>query len=544
MKINPLLAIDFYKTGHIAQYPKGTTKVYSNFTARSSRLASKIEGIFDERVVFFGLQGFIKWFLIDSFNEDFFYRNQEDVVAEYKWYMDQGLGIDSVNCDHIAALHGLGYLPLQIKALPEGSLVNIKVPMFTVTNTHPDFAWLTNYLEDMLSNETWKSCTTATTAWQYRKLLDKYADETGANKDFVMWQGHDFSFRGMGGIHDGAKNGAGHLLSFFGTDTVSAIKYLKDYYAGAETYIGGSVPATEHSVMCMGGEVSEVDTFRRLITEVYPSGVVSIVSDTWDFWNVITVTAKELKEEILARKENALGLAKVVFRPDSGDPADIICGLKLGKDIFNSVDEAYAKYDGYPHSDLPSVIKVGNKYLGMSQMDPGRVGIGGEHSEAEVKGAVECLWDIFGGTINAEGYKELNPRVGLIYGDSITLERAQNILERLKAKGFASSNIVFGIGSYTYQYQTRDSFGFAMKATYGIVEGVPREIYKDPKTGDGGKKSAKGLLRVEKEGKDFVLHDQQTPEQEELGELRVVFYNGEPYENQSLEQIRSVLANG
>lgn len=503
MKINPLLAIDFYKTGHIVQYPKGTTKVYSNFTARSSRLASKIEGIFDERVVFFGLQGFIQWFLIDSFDEDFFCRDKDEVVAEYKWYMDQGLGLDSVNCDHIGALHDLGYLPVRIKALPEGSLVNIKVPMFTVTNTHPDFAWLTNYLEDVLSNETWKSCTTATTAWQYRKLLDKYADETGANKDFVMWQGHDFSFRGMGGIHDGAKNSAGHLLSFYGTDTVSAIKYLKDYYAGAETFIGGSVPATEHSVMCMGGEVSEIDTFRRLITEVYPSGVVSIVSDTWDFWNVITVTAKELKEEILARKENAIGLAKVVFRPDSGDPADIICGtLKVATCI--------------PRDELLP----------------------------EERGAVECLWDIFGGTINTEGFKELNPRVGLIYGDSITLERAQNILERLKAKGFASSNIVFGIGSYTYQYQTRDSFGFAMKATYGVVNGEAREIYKDPKTGDGGKKSAKGLLRVEKHGKDFILHDQQTPEQEELGELQTVFEDSQVFRFQTLTNIREILANG
>lgn len=501
MKINPLLAIDFYKTGHIVQYPKGTTTVYSNFTARSSRLASKIEGIFDERVVFFGLQGFIQWFLIDSFDENFFYRERDEVVSEYKWYMDQGLGIDSVNCDHIAALHDLGYLPVRIKALPEGSLVNIKVPMFTVKNTHPDFAWLTNYLEDVLSNETWKSCTTATTAWQYRKLLDKYADETGANKDFVMWQGHDFAFRGMGGIHDGAKNQSGHLLSFYGTDTVSAIKYLKDYYYGEHTFIGGSVPATEHSVMCMGGEVSEIDTFRRLITEVYPSGVVSIVSDTWDFWNVITVTAKELKEEILARKENAIGLAKVVFRPDSGDPADIICGTE--------------------------------------ELD-----YGFEILTPQEKGAVQCLWDIFGGTINAEGYKELNPRVGLIYGDSITLERAQNILERLKAKGFASSNIVFGIGSYTYQYQTRDSFGFAMKATYGVVNGEAREIYKDPKTGDGGKKSAKGLLRVEKEGKDFVLYDQQTPEQEELGELQTVFEDSQVFCFQTLTNIREILANG
>lgn len=499
-----MLSIDFYKSGHIVQYPKGTEFVYSNFTPRSSRLASKIDGIYDDKVVFFGLQGFIKWFLIDCFNENFFKLPKAEVVAEYQWHMDQGLGIAAVDCSHIAALHDLGYIPLRIKALPEGSRVNIKVPMFTVCNTHPDFFWMTNYLEDVLSNETWKACTTATTAWQYRKLLDQFAEATGANKDFVMWQGHDFSFRGMGGMHDGAKNSAGHLLSFYGTDTIPAIAYLKDYYKGAETFIGGSVPATEHSVICMGGEESEVNTFRRLITEVYPSGVVSIVSDTWDFWNVITVTAAELKPEILARKENALGLAKVVFRPDSGDPADIICGLGT------------------------------SKTQSWSDLTPG----------CEIKGAVECLWDIFGGTVNAAGYKELNPRVGLIYGDSITLERAQDILQRLKGKGFASSNIVFGIGSYTYQYQTRDSYGFAMKATWGMVDGVAKDIFKLPKTGDGTKNSAKGMLRVEKEGDNFILYDQQTVDQEAEGCLRPVFKDGKAMDVQSLADIREVLANG
>lgn len=493
MKLNPMLAIDYYKSGHIVQYPQGTEYVYSNFTPRSSRLASKLKEVFDEKVVFFGMQGFVQSWLIEAFNEGFFNRPKNEVVAEYQWHMDNGLGA-GVDCSHIAALHDLGYLPVIIKALPEGSRVDNKVPMFTVANTHPEFFWITNYLEDVLSNEIWKACTTATTAWQYRRLIDNYADATGANKDFVMWQGHDFSFRGVGGIADGYKNSAGHLLSFYGTDTIPAIAYLKEYYKGGETFIGGSVPATEHSVMCMGGVDDEVDTFHRLITEVYPSGIVSVVSDTWDFWNVITNTSKILKEDILARKENAIGQAKVVFRPDSGDPANIICGDPMATE-----------------------------------------------NTPEGKGAVECLWDIFGGVINAAGYKELNTRVGLIYGDSITLERAKDILERLKQKGFASSNIVFGIGSFTYQYQTRDSYGFAMKATFGVVNGEDREIFKDPKTGDGGKKSAKGLLRVEREGNHFVLYDQQTREQEGQGELKVVFKDGVAYNTQTLADIRTVL---
>lgn len=495
MKLNPILACDMYKVGHKFQYPSGTEYVYSNFTPRSSRLATKLNGVFDEKVVFFGLQGFVKSFLIDQFNNEFFNKPKDEVVAEYKRVMDNAFGPNAIDVSHIAALHDLGYLPIEIKALPEGSRVNIKVPMLTVVNTHPDFFWLTNYLEDAISNNLWKSCTTATTAWQYRKLLDNYADKTGAPKDFVVWQGHDFSLRGLSGSYDGAQSAAGHLLSFLGTDTISAINFVEDYYNGKQTFVGGSVPATEHSVMCMGGADDEVETIRRLIQDIYPTGVVSIVSDSWDYWNVITNTSVQLKDIILNRQPNEIGLAKVVFRPDSGDPVQIICG------------------------DVDAV-----------------------QGSPEYKGSVEALWDIFGGTVNDKGYKELNPRVGLIYGDSITLERAEAILKGLKAKGFASSNIVFGIGSFTYQHVTRDTYGFAMKATYGVVNGVPRNLFKDPKTGDGVKKSAKGLLRVEKEGNDFVLYDEQTPEQEKQGALKTVFIDGTLFVDDTLEAIRQRVA--
>jgi len=494
MKINPMIAADFYKTAHKFQYPENTQFVYSNFTPRSSRLATKLDSTFDEKIVFFGLQGFIKWFLIDSFNSEFFAKPKSEVVDEYHRHMKNALG--GLDVSHVEALHDLGYLPIKIKALPEGSLVNIKVPVLTITNTHQDFYWLPNYLESVMSSELWKPSTTATTAYQYRKLLEKYAESTGADKEFILWQGHDFSFRGLSGIHDSSASGAGHLLSFLGTDTIPAIDYLENYYFGKETFVGGSVPASEHSVMCIAGQEDEIGTIKRLISEVHPTGVVSVVSDSWDYWKVITEYAAQLKDVIESRQVNELGLAKVVFRPDSGDPADIICGT--------------------------------NRYFTGS-------------GTPQEKGSIECLWDIFGGTINSQGYKVLNPRVGLIYGDSITLSRAENILQRLKEKGFASSNVVFGIGSFTYQYQTRDSFGFAMKATYGVVDGVSREIFKNPKTDSGTKKSARGLLRVEKENDEFVLYDQQTPEQEELGELKTVFKNGLFTDCTTLENIRKTL---
>jgi nicotinamide phosphoribosyltransferase len=492
IKINPLNAIDFYKADHRRQYPVGTEYVYANFTPRSSRLAKMLPD-FDDKIVFFGLQGFIKHFLIETWNEGFFNQPKAKVVAAYQRRMDNALGEGAVPVEHIEALHDLGYLPLKIKALPEGSRVNIKVPVLTIINTDTNFFWLTNYIETVLSAELWKSCTTASIAYEYKRLLTQYAEKTGAPLDFVPVQGHDFSSRGMSGIYDAAQSGVGHLTSFIGTDSVASIDYAEEYY-NATGIVGVSVPATEHSVMCMGSEESEIETFRRLICELYPAGVVSIVSDTWDFWRVITEFSVELKTEILKRQPNALGLAKVVFRPDSGDPVKIICG------------------DPEAERDSPAY-----------------------------KGAVQCLWEIFGGTETAQGYKVLNERVGLIYGDSITLERAQNILKGLQAKGFASNNLVFGIGSYTYNYLTRDSFGFAVKATWGQVNGVGRELFKDPVTDSGVKKSAKGLLRVEQTENGFELFDQQNFEQENMGALQTVFENGQLLRECSLDQIRERL---
>lgn len=492
IKINPLNAIDFYKADHRRQYPVGTEYVYANFTPRSSRLAKMLPD-FDDKIVFFGLQGFIKHFLIETWNEGFFNQPKAKVVAAYKRRMDNSLGEGAVPVEHIEALHDLGYLPLKIKALEEGSRVNIKVPVLTIINTDPNFFWLTNYIETVLSAELWKSCTTSTIAYEYKRLLTQYAEKTGVPLDFVAVQGHDFSSRGMSGIYDAAQSGVGHLTSFIGTDSVASIDYAEEYY-NATGVVGVSVPATEHSVMCMGSEESEIETFRRLICELYPSGVVSIVSDTWDFWRVITEFTVELKLDILNRQPNALGLAKVVFRPDSGDPVKIICGD--------------------PDAELDSPA---------------------------YKGAVQCLCEIFGGTETAQGYKVLNERVGLIYGDSITLERAQNILKGLETKGFASNNLVFGIGSYTYNYLTRDTFGFAVKATWGQVNGVGRELFKDPVTDSGVKKSAKGLLRVEQTNNGFELFDQQSFEQENMGVLQTVFENGQLLRECSLDQIRERL---
>jgi nicotinamide phosphoribosyltransferase len=538
MKIDPIQAIDFYKSGHVFQYPENTTAVYSNFTPRSGRLAQKSGTAADKGIVWFGLQGFIKWFLIDCFNENFFYQPLEDVIAKYKRRMTSSLVLDDFDTSHIEKLHKLGYLPLEILALEEGTVVPYGVPAMTIVNTHPTFYWLTNYIESVLSSEVWKACTSATTALQYRLLLETAAKETGSPLDFVLWQGHDFSFRGLSGVHDASSSGAGHLLSFFGTDTVPAIDYLENYYGADSSFIAGSVPATEHSVMCMGGKETEIETFRRLI-DTYPTGVLSVVSDTWDFWKVITETASELKEEILARQPNAIGLAKVVFRPDSGDPVAVLTGYDLIGE-FASHEEFIANSDRCDFGDkvtVYSAVKIGEEYL--------RLGDGETLREAEVKGAVQCLYDIFGGTETETGHKMLDSHVGLIYGDSITIERAKSILSRLAAKGFASGNVVFGIGSYTYQHVTRDTHGFAVKSTAGVVDSKFVEIFKDPVTDNGVKKSAKGLLAVFKdENGELKLADQMSLEDyyhlnsTTLDQLKLVFADGVLTSEQTAGDIR------
>jgi nicotinamide phosphoribosyltransferase len=209
-----------------------------------------------------------QWLLRDLWKERFFDLPKQQVLDRYKHRMDGALGLGAVPVDHIGALHDLGHLPLRIKAVPEGSRVDIRVPMFTMINTHPDFYWVTNYLETQISAESWKAMTSASTAYEYRRLIDFYAAKTGSDPAFSQWQGHDFSFRGMSGITDAAQSGAGHLLSFTGTDTVSAIDYLEDYYGG-EGLIGGSVPATEHSVACAAscGSTARIEAVEEELDE-------------------------------------------------------------------------------------------------------------------------------------------------------------------------------------------------------------------------------------------------------------------------------------
>lgn len=549
-KLRPQHATDVYKLGHRAMLRQGTNFLYQNFTPRADRLF-KGGPLYDNKIVLFGITGFVQEFLVEGFNEQFFNKPKAEVVAKFKRRCDKLIAEGAIPVDGFEQLHDLGYLPLLVLALPEGSRVNMKIPVMTIQNTHPDFAWLPNYIEPTESNMIWKSCTNATIAYEYRRVFEHFADITGANRDLIIWQGHDFSSRGMSGPEDSARSGAAHMVPFCGTDNVSAVDYLEDYYgANVDTeLVGGSVPATEHSISSSnilfhardirkGSPWLDEDTVllqaeKRFlldyITRIVPTGIASYVADTYDYWGLLNLLEDpEVKAAIMARD------GKLVVRPDSGNPIHIICGYWAFTEDFMTVEEYSARplsaFKGY------EAVKVAGTWYGVSET--GMLN-GKTYTEAEVKGSIQVLWETFGGTRNAKGFRELDSHIGLIYGDSITLERQWEILERLAEKGFASSNVVLGIGSYTYNYSTRDTFGFAVKATATQVDDEFIELFKDPKTGDKLKKSARGLLVVQRQDGDFILRDQQ-PENVGVGVMTPVFSNGTAYPA-TLAEIRKTL---
>ena len=517
--IAALTDTDAYKLDHRRQYPEGTEYVLANYTNRGTR----IEGF--TGVVHFGLQAFLHSWLTEKW-KPFFEADEDEVAALYEEFTTSVLGPNTIGADHIRELHRLGYLPLRFRAVPEGTVVPLRVPTFTVENTDPRFFWLTNYIETALSASYWHPSTTATLAARLRTLADEWAVKTTGSTAGVEFQFHDFSFRGMSGVDAAAASGAGHLLSFLGSDNLNVINFVNENYPGENGWILGSVAATEHSVMCAGasdaprdenGKIDEIGTYQHLL-DLYPTGIVSAVSDTYDLWEVITSVLPRLKDQILARD------GKIVIRPDSGDPVEILTGT------FQPTDE-----NGQVTLD-PEVSATLEKY---KAENPDKI-------TPEQKGVVELLWDIFGGTVNEQGYKVLDPHIGAIYGDSITYERAVQIFERLEAKGFASTNVVFGVGSYSYQYVTRDTFGSAIKATYVMIDGEGRVIFKDPATDKGGvKKSAKGRVAVVDRDGALELRDGEAGAEIEGTEedlLKVVWENGAFIQMQSYADVREVLA--
>lgn len=546
-----MLLCDTYKICHDRQYPKGMTKLVSYWTPRKA-----MSTVYD-KMVFFGLQAFIIKYLEEGFNTNFFKLPLSRVMDEFHHYMNIQIGEQAYDDEKIAALHKLGYLPLQIRALPEGSYVNMGIPCIELTNTHSDFAWLVQWVECLLQSELWAPCAYATIGHLYKESANNWYSRN-SDKDSAMAMA-DFGMRGMSCMEDSIRCGASWLLSFNKTSTIPAIKYLENYYDLENPLVGIGAVSTEHSVMSANAAIdgNEVDFVKRMLTELYPNTSFSMVSDTYDYWNMVENIIPSCKEEILAHN------GKLLIRPDSGDMVDIVCGKNIAdvdSIIFNSFTSHYDWVNFFVSINYPIQrknyvhISDSNKYY-IVRLDPDNFTVSYEEISysPELVGTIRHLWNIFGGDINSKGYKVLNPHIGIIYGDGCSLNNVEKIYSKLDAMGFAADNIVFGVGAFCFHaliepkdrmiVLTRDTWGIAMKATYGEFNGKPIPIYKDPKTDTSHlKKSHKGCCSVEydKEAKEFICSDGYT--EWCACAFKIVFYNGRIFK-ENFETIRNRLEN-
>lgn len=562
-----LKVTDGYKVYHIEQYPQQVSSMYGNLTARGDKHFQRVftgNDIFGEsnnKYVAFGMQQAIKE-ITRNFNETFFSIEADKAVADMVLTLKNYIGAEQIIVDALYKLHKVGHLPITIKTVNEGDFINMNSPCMTV-ETDDGFAWLMGYLEPIITNMTWKSITNATTALEYFKIAKHYGDLTGTNEIAMKFGFHDFSSRGMSGMEDATRSGVPHLLFFSGTESIGALDYIEenyDYDYETEGALAGSIRATEHSVSTtnifyniekMGIQndpdrlkLGEEEFFRRYITQVYPNGIIAYVADSFDFYGFLYDILPNFKKEIEARD------GKVVIRPDSFDcPVKGVLGDRETP-FFLTMDEArdYAsktiKEGIRTNGSLSKPVKVRvmdiyvtfsltkshtfiDKMKGIKFED----NIGYEYTDAtpEETGAIVKLMEIFGYTLNEKGYAELNPKIGLIYGDGFTLPRTNQLFKGLRLMGIATSNIVIGVGAGSYQWNSRDTLGIAYKATsfsYYSPEGkkMDVDVYKDPKGSD--KKSAKGLFEAKYVDGVWDIKDSVKRSEMESDDMKVLYEDG------------------
>jgi nicotinamide phosphoribosyltransferase len=555
-----ILMSDFYKQSHAEQYPEGITKLISYATARMSRVPKEMYG---DKITVFGIQAYVKDFLIERFNETFFNVSLEEAMAEYNEIIGETFPIKYVDTGKFEALHKLGYLPVEVGCLPEGTRVPIRsafelpegqcqVPFMYIINTHPDFPWITEFLESVTSSEVWYPMAIANQAYYYRQIVNRWYNTTGCGDSTCKSAISEFGFRGGKSSDAATKASAAFLTSFNKTATIPAIKYLHEYYNEPYTNgnIGSGMISTEHSVMCSNYAIDgdEKTFLNKLFTKIYPGGALSVVMDSYDYWaNLQRCGVGKLREAVMGRA------GTVFFRGDSGDPVDIICGYKPQVfATFEDMKSSRAVKGDYVY------IKDEQRYYTFSKYEGKWIAL--DTVPVEVKGTVELIWDMFGGTVNKAGYKVLDSHVRAIYGDSITPNRADAMYKRLAEKGFASCNVVLGAGSFSTQCAedsngdlypfTRDSYGIAVKATWCENKNTEKEyqLFKNPKTDTGKfKKSQKGLIYVTLDEKgEIIAKDGYTSETlpKDGNLLQPIFRNGEMLHEEALSEIRNRLHEG
>lgn len=695
MRQLPIFLCDYYKLCHADQYDERINKLVSYSTPRGCRLPGK------DYVINFGIQAFCKKYLIDAYNKEFFRVPANEVERITRSFLTNTLpGVDvEKSVERIMKLHKLGYLPISIRTLPEGSKVSLKCPNVELVTTHPDFPWIGGYIESLFSSDSWKPMLDATVGHWYRETANKYYEMTSDN-----WQSKarsamsEFGFRGADSPESGIGSGAAWLLSFNKTATCSAIPYINKYYNtclpdevvditeyinkyheylikyGSEKLdnelncfmydngdwhsnsefnketgeyvtalplgydklpdwlmprelwysgkkfsindsmlvvkdgkdnwttipfdidvVGQGLISTEHSVMCSGVSLemeneldqkeAEKNVVKRLLTKVYPHSSFSMVSDSYDYWRLVTEILPKLKDDILERNQENGNSATLFVRGDSGDPVKIVAGyidvteyfseediFKLvGDDDLGHIPNAREKLpmlgDSYTSYGDYLYIKYKNKNLRIEYSYGNNCFYlyGEELPDYIAKGTVEVLWDIFGGTVNSKGYKVLDPHIRAIYGDSITQQRQEMIYKILELKGFSVENVALGAGSFSFHaYEkdgvlypyTRDTMNYCMKNTYAeYSESRSVMVYKDPKTDyENFKRSQRGCCAVYKTETDrngnyyyYLDHDGLTLEERESDTdiaFEEIFKDGKMVKEVTFKEVREVLNDG
>jgi nicotinamide phosphoribosyltransferase len=450
---NIILCSDSYKVSHWKQYPKGTEYVYSYFESRGC----ENEGW--DSVVFFGLQYFIKRYLLGAVVTQ---EKIEEAAEIYAEHFGDGVNADPdmfyrEGWEYILKAHG-GHLPIYIKAVPEGMVIPNKTVLFTMVNTDPKCFWLTNFLETLLV-QVWYPMTVCSNSRFQKISIMKYMESTG-NEDWkapagVAFKLHDFGFRGVSSVESAAIGGAAHLVNFMGTDTIAGLQCASKYY-GAKKACGYSIPASEHSTITSWGVEGECDAMKNML-ESYPSGLVACVSDSFDVWRACREYWGEKLKPLIKGRISGDKFGRLVVRPDSGDPADTCT------EILKILLEQFKE-------------------------------------------------DV---TVTKTGHRLLPPYIRVIQGDGVDWESIPKILQRLSDEKIAAENIGFGSGGALLQKLNRDTFKCAFKCADITVNGVHREVFKDPIT-DKGKASKKGRLTLQKtsETTGFTDADKYKPRSE------------------------------
>jgi nicotinamide phosphoribosyltransferase len=451
--INRLLMTDSYKTGQFQQVPPKTTFMSSYFEGRGS------ERGYDETTLF-SLQYFFKQYWSDPVTV-------EEVEEARELAEDANEPFNYDGWMLMVERHG-GYFPVRVRAIPEGMIVPMKVALFTVESTDPDFYWLPDWVETAFCRAGWYGGTVIIQdLYIYRDIYQALVETSDDPDAEIPFKLHDFGARGASSSETAQIGGAAHLAIFGGSDTLEGSWLIKHFYNEWKG-IRKSIPASQHSTISSWGRKGEVDAYRNMLNLYKGNGIFACVSDTWSIYAACDkLWGGELRQEVIDSG------ALVVIRPDSGDPVTVLCGMD--EEDYMEEDGKYYRRAGHNYESHFYIPEKGN-----------------ELDAAVVKGVFGILEERFGVTVNSKGYKVLN-YVRVIQGDGINPTSIKRILQALKELGFSATNIAFGMGGALLQKVDRDVNKMAYKCSSITVDGEQRDVYKDPIT-DHGKSSKRGRL--------------------------------------------------